>query len=178
MRTISLLTIDKSLDQVLKRGAEEFAASFGTQLGNSETLVHEIVEQTVAMMVAVPREPPWGGYLTVDADSAMVVGTCGFKSGPSADGSVEIAYFTFPEFEGQGFATAMAEKLIALALASPGARHIIAHTLPEPNASGRILTKVGMQWLGEAHDPEDGKVWRWQYRPRRMNESRVGLISG
>jgi [ribosomal protein S5]-alanine N-acetyltransferase len=165
MRNISLLAIEDKMALVLELGAEKFAASFGPQLAKSETLVREVVEQTLAMMAAVPREPCWGGYLTVDVENATVVGTCGFKSGPLGDGSVEIAYFTFPEFEGQGFATAMAEKLIALALASPAVRHIIAHTLPEPNASGRILTKVGMQWMGEVDDPEDGKLWRWQYRP-------------
>jgi RimJ/RimL family protein N-acetyltransferase len=165
MRTISLLTIDSRLAQILAGGAAEFEASFGARLGNSETLVREVVQQTVAMVAAVPREATWGGYLTVDADSATVVGTCGFKSGPSANGTVEIAYFTFPEFEGQGFATAMAEKLIALARASPAVQEIIAHTLPEPNASGRILTKVGMCWLGQVHDPKDGRVWRWQYPP-------------
>lgn len=134
MRTISLLTIDNSVAQVLEGGAEKFAASFGAQLGNSETLVREVVQQTLAMVAAVPREATWGGYLTVDADSATVVGTCGFKSGPPANDSVEVAYFTFPEFEGQGFATAMAEKLITLARASPAVQEIIAHTLPEPNA--------------------------------------------
>jgi RimJ/RimL family protein N-acetyltransferase len=163
MRNISLLPIE---DKMLELGAEKFAANFGPQLGNSEALVREVVEQTLAMIAAVPREPCWGGYLTVDVDTGTIVGTCGFKSGP-VDSTVEIAYFTFPGFEGRGFATAMADKLIALALASPSVQHIIAHTLPEPNASGHILTKVGMQWMGEVDDPEDGKLWRWQYQPAR-----------
>ena len=33
----------------------------------------------------------------------------------STDGSVEIAYFTYPDFEGQGYATLMAQRLIELA---------------------------------------------------------------
>jgi len=37
----------------------------------------------------------------------------------------------------------------------------IAHTLPEPNASTRILEKVGLRRDGEARDPEVGVVWRW-----------------
>ena len=165
MQAITLLAIDNRIAQVLKAGAAEFTTGFGAYLGNCEALVFEVVQQTLSMLAAVPREAPWGGYLTVDADSALVVGTCGFKSGPATDGSVEIAYFTFPEFEGKGFATAMAEKLILLALASPSVRHVIAHTLPEPNASTHILEKVGMRWLGETVDPEDGRVWRWQYQP-------------
>jgi RimJ/RimL family protein N-acetyltransferase len=38
---------------------------------------------------------------------------------------------------------------------------VIAHTLAEYNASTRVLQKVGMQFVGEHNDPEDGVVWRW-----------------
>ena len=85
-----------------------------------------------------------------------------FKSPPTAEGVVEIAYFTYPGFEGRGYATAMATKLIALASRSPDVRKVIAHTLPEPGASTRVLQKVGMTCVGEVSDPDDGRVWRWQ----------------
>jgi RimJ/RimL family protein N-acetyltransferase len=65
-------------------------------------------------------------------------------------------------FEGQGYGTKMAEKLIAIAAASPEVCRVIAHTLPERNASTRILEKVGMKLVGEVNDPEDGRVWRWE----------------
>lgn len=47
----------------------------------------------------------------------VAVGTCGFKSSPD-QGRVEIAYFTFPDFEGRGLATAMAGELLAIAIGS------------------------------------------------------------
>ena len=59
-------------------------------------------------------------------------------------------------------ATAMAKELIQKAQQSPESPTVIAHTLPEKNASGRVLTKAGMQFMGEVQDPEDGLVWRWQ----------------
>jgi ribosomal-protein-alanine N-acetyltransferase len=37
-----------------------------------------------------------------------------------------------------------------------------AHTLPNPNASTRVLTKCGFHRVGEVIDPEDGLVWRWE----------------
>ena len=86
-----------------------------------------------------------------------MVGTCAYKGGPNADGSVEVAYHTFPPFEGRGYATGMATKLVALA----GLRRVLAHTLPERNASCRVLEKAGFVWAGEVIDPEDGLVWRW-----------------
>jgi RimJ/RimL family protein N-acetyltransferase len=45
------------------------------------------------------------------------------------------------------------------------ARTIRAHTMPEQNASTRVLEKCGFRWLGEVVDPEDGAVWRWEYCP-------------
>jgi len=41
-------------------------------------------------------------------------------------------------------------------------RVVRAHTLPEANASTRVLTKCGFQRIGEVIDPEDGLVWRWE----------------
>ena len=55
----------------------------------------------------------------------------------------------------------MARKLIALARAVPVVRSVVAHTLPQRNASTRVLEKAGMQYVGEVEDPEDGRVWRW-----------------
>lgn len=43
-----------------------------------------------------------------------------------------------------------------------GVKRIVAHTLPQANASTRVLEKNGMQFVGAVHDPDDGQVWRWQ----------------
>jgi RimJ/RimL family protein N-acetyltransferase len=103
---------------------------------------------------------PWRGYLAVDGQRA--IGSCGFKGNP-VDGVVEIAYYTFPPYEGRGFGTLMAAALVRLALESDPSVQVIAHTLPEPNASTRILAKNGFRFAGEVIDPEDGRVWRWEY---------------
>src|SRR6059036_3520680 len=55
---------------------------------------------------------PWLGYLAVRG--GRVVGTCAFK-GPPTYGKVEIAYFTFPEFQRQGIGTSMIRQLVRLA---------------------------------------------------------------
>jgi RimJ/RimL family protein N-acetyltransferase len=39
---------------------------------------------------------------------------------------------------------------------------VIAHTLPEENASNRALRRNGFRLAGEVEDPEDGRVWRWE----------------
>ena len=107
----------------------------------------------------------WGGYLAVDGDTRQVVGSCAFKGPPTPDSTVEIAYFTYPGFEGRGYATAMARRLLELANGAPEVKRVIAHTLPEQNASTRILERIGMSFVGEVMDPDDGLVWRWELVP-------------
>jgi RimJ/RimL family protein N-acetyltransferase len=127
---------------------------------------------------------PWVGYLAIDGQRP--VGICGFKGPPSA-GRVEIAYFTFPDFEGRGFATAMARRLTEIALdAQPGIT-VAAQTLPVPNASNAILRKLGYRLVGTATDDEAGEVWEWQLpivlrtprlNLRKMNEDDGEFIIG
>src|SRR5207249_4544489 len=101
------------------------------------------------------------------ADEARrVIGACGFKGAPD-EGVVEIAYFTFPAFERCGYATAMAAALIDVAARSGEANRVRAHTLPEPNASSRLLRRLRFDFEGPVEDPEDGPVWRWE-RPAEL----------
>ncbi len=80
---------------------------------------------------------PWAGYLA--EEQGVFVGTCAFKTLPES-GEVEIAYFTFPGHEGQSVATRMAQRLVDLATKN-GVVRVKAQTLPERNASTRILEK-------------------------------------
>jgi [ribosomal protein S5]-alanine N-acetyltransferase len=162
MTDVALIEIDRTLAQAIAMGHPAFEAHYDAGLGENLDLVREIVRQTLTLLAAVPRDPPWVGYLAIDELDRLVVGTCAVKTGPSDDGCVEIAYLTFPSFQGQGFATAMAQKLITMALASPGVRSVIAHTLPQRNASTRVLEKVGMHCVGDVDNPEDGRVWQWR----------------
>lgn len=103
--------------------------------------------------------PLWIAYLAVEDE--MIVGTCAFKGQPK-NGIVEIAYGTEPGMEGRGIATRMAQELIRIARASDPAVRIIARTLPEANASTRVLTKCGFTQVRDAMDDEVGKVWEWE----------------
>jgi RimJ/RimL family protein N-acetyltransferase len=111
---------------------------------------------------------PWiHGFVVVHRANESVIGKCGFKGPPAADGSVEIAYGIAPEHQGKGYATEAAAALVRYAFDSGQVRVARAHTLPEPNASTRVLTKCGFRRVGEVMDPEDGLVWRWE----RNNET-------
>ena len=106
---------------------------------------------------------PWQhGFFMVDRERGCVVGAAGFKGPPDAEGMVEIAYGVAPEYQGRGYATEAAQALVDFALADDAVKIVRAHTLPEANASTRVLTKNGFRHLGEVTDPEDGRVWRWE----------------
>ena len=89
------------------------------------------------------------------------MGFGGFKGGPNDNGEVEIGYLTFPQFEAQGVATAIAAAMIAIAKREKIAA-VSAHTLAEENASTTVLRRNGFVRDGESHDPDEGVVWRWR----------------
>ena len=102
------------------------------------------------------------GFRMVHRAGGNVVGKCGFKGPPGADGVVEIAYGVDPEHQGKGYATEAAAALTSYAFENGLVRVVRAHTAPEPNASTRVLAKCGFHRVGEVIDPEDGLVWRWE----------------
>ena len=117
----------------------------------------------LALLAAAKTSDPWiHGFSMIQRCDGACIGSCGFKGPPNADGVVEIAYGVRPEHEGKGFATEAASALVRFALDSEKVRIVRAHTLPQVNASGRVLTKCGFRHTGEVTDPDDGPVWRWE----------------
>lgn len=117
----------------------------------------------LALLEASGPKDPWvHGFVLRRGGRGVAVGQCGFKGPPSGEGVVEIAYAVDPEHQGRGYATGAAAALVRHALADPRVRVVRAHTLPQANASTRVLTKCGFQRVGEVMDPEDGPVWRWE----------------
>ena len=116
----------------------------------------------LALLAACTSADPWiHGFALIDRKNGTGIGSGGFK-GPPADGVVEIAYGINPGQQGQGYATEAAAALVRFALGSGQVRTVRAHTLPEPNASTRVLAKCGFRHIGCVIDPDDGPVWRWE----------------
>ncbi|MDW8848969.1 GNAT family N-acetyltransferase [Flavobacterium sp. MMLR14_040] len=107
---------------------------------------------------------PWIGYFVVRKN--QIVGSCGFKGSPN-DGRVEIAYWTFQDFEGHGIATFSCKELISIALRFDSTVEITATTAPEHNASTKILENCGFGYYGIVQDDEIGEAWLWLLRSNR-----------
>lgn len=115
--------------------------------------------------------PPWVSYIAFN--SSYAVGGGAFV-GPPVDDRVEIAYFTLPEHEGQGFATLTAHGLVAIARENRPGVEIFAKSAPGTNASTAILTKLGFRMIGTTIDDDIGEAWAWLLERRPPEPPRSG----
>ncbi len=145
---MKLLPIDK--DETLKK---EF-------LANPECI--EILSVFRNLYIRVGFEKPWIGYFTT-LENNEIIGVAGFKGKPK-NGKVEISYGTFKNYQQQGIGTELCHQLVLLSLQKDKKVKITARTLPENNASTRILKKNGFKFSGPVWDEDDGNVWEWEYK--------------
>lgn len=101
---------------------------------------------------------PWVAYLILKQN--QVVGTCSFIGKP-INGQVEIAYWTFKDFEGQGVASFGCKELLKIAKNADPAIIITAKTAPENNPSTKILENNGFVFKEIVQDHEIGDAWLW-----------------
>ena len=101
---------------------------------------------------------PWVAYLVVRQN--QVVGSCSFTGQPNDD-KVEIAYWTFKEFEGLGIASFACKELIKISQSTDTKVTITAKTAPENNASTKILENNGFIFTEIVQDEGIGDAWLW-----------------
>ena len=168
IETKNLKLIPYSPENILAliESVELYAQSFGWPPANGLRdfyLSKDVSPQWLDQLRSATVGDPWThGFGVVHVASGKVIGAAGFKGPPGADGAAEIAYGIVPEYQGRGYATEAAVALVGFAQKSGRVRIARAHTLPQKNASTRVLTKCGFEFVGEVVDPEDGPVWRWE----------------
>lgn len=138
---------------------DEFEARFGMAVAPGFLDYPEVLEPT-RQALAAEMPPEWWSHLIIDTMTHTVVGFGGYK-GPPEHGEVEIGYSIAPDFQRRGHATAAARLLVEHARVA-GCGLVSAHTLPEPNASTRVLQRCGFARGADFEDPELGPVWRWE----------------
>ncbi|HZE71956.1 MAG TPA: GNAT family N-acetyltransferase [Pyrinomonadaceae bacterium] len=121
----------------------------------------EAMRPSYEFLKANPSALGWWTYLFVFKPEFKLIGLGGFKGRPTNEGVAEIGYALAPGYRGKGLATEAAAGLIDYAFVDPLVVEMRAHTLPERNASTRVLERVGMKYVGSLQDPTDGEVWRW-----------------
>lgn len=143
-------------------------AALADQLGVTaapDWLGFEAAREALAQMAQTlpPDYEPstWCTCWFVHRADAALIGLGGFKGAP-AEGAVEIGYALAPGYRGQGLATEAARTMVERAFSEPVVDRVLAHTLPEENASSEVLTRLGFVQTETVEDPEDGTIWRWE----------------
>jgi RimJ/RimL family protein N-acetyltransferase len=140
-------------------GDEALGVALGHDVAAGWATFTEALGPTRDALGARPEGAAWGPRFFVTGDPAELVGWGGFK-GPPKEGVVELGYEIAESRRGRGLATAAARAMVVEAFSDEAVTAVIAHTLPERNASNRVLEKVGFTFDGQVH--EDGEVvWRF-----------------
>ncbi len=98
--------------------------------------------------------------MVVPQNERQLAGTVGFKGKP-VDGSCEIGYSVLKGFEGFGYATEAARRLIEWAFEHPEIQVVAAETLPDLAGSIRVMEKCGMRSVGEGTPEGDVRTLRY-----------------
>jgi [ribosomal protein S5]-alanine N-acetyltransferase len=114
----------------------------------------------------------WWTWWIVLRETGEAVGSAGVASGE--EGTVQLGYSLYREFEGRGFASEAVQALVKWTFGQPGIRKIIATIPPWHPRSMRVAEKAGMKQIGVATDPEVGEVLVYSIeRPSQPNAEPV-----
>jgi ribosomal-protein-alanine N-acetyltransferase len=156
---IRLVRANLDLLDAALAGDDALARALGHDVVAGWATFREALQPTRDALAADPGGAAWATRFFVAADPPELVGWGGFK-GPPRDGVVELGYEIAEARQRRGLATAATRAMVAEAFADERVTTVIAHTLPERNASNRVLEKVGFQYHGEAEE-EGEVVWRY-----------------
>lgn len=156
---IRLIRPDPALLDAAQAGDAELARALGLAVVPGWATFTEALRPKRDALAADTDAAAWGPRFFVAGEPPELVGWGGFK-GPPRDGVVELGYEIAESRQGRGLATAATRAMVSEAFADQRITAVIAHTLPERNASNRVLEKAGFRFDGEG--PEGGRVvWRF-----------------
>jgi len=154
-----LIAADLALVDAALAGNDELSDALGVPVVEGWATFAGALEATRGRLESDPGATAWGTRLIVAGEPPELVGWGGFK-GPPADGTVELGYEIAESRWGRGLATAAVGLMLDEALAVGDVTRVVAHTLPERNASNRVLEKTGFEFDGETSEGDE-PVWRF-----------------
>lgn len=108
----------------------------------------EILPFKIQRYKKYPEENEWEG-LIVHQEDQIIMGDMGFRRSTDNPEELELGYSIVPAYQGQGYATEMAQAIITWGLTQAGIKRIIASCDTNNQASIRVLEKAGLKKLGE-----------------------------
>ena len=156
---IRLVRAELHLMEAALAGDDALAKALGYDVVDGWATFTEALQPTRDALAANPCGSVWAARFFVARDPPELVGWGGFK-GPPKDGVAEVGFEIAEARRGRGLATAATRAMLAEAFADERVTAVIAHTLPECNASNRVLEKAGFRFGGEAQEDNE-VVWRF-----------------
>lgn len=160
---LELVPATVELVQAELRDSEDFGRLLDAHVPESwppELYDRAAAEYTIARLNDGAEQRGWWlHYIVMKAtspDPRLVIGTCGFKGPPAADGTVEIGYGILPEFRRRGYAAEAVKGLLLHAFRYRQVTRVSAETLPNLVPSIAVLRKSGFRCVGEGS--EDGII--------------------
>jgi RimJ/RimL family protein N-acetyltransferase len=160
--------------RALLRGTQEFENIAGLNVadGIRDQLLSASSEFKTSVENGKEADPWRFGFAVIHKIDNVLMGMGGFPGAPNSDGVAEIAYGIALIYQGNGYATEVANALIDFASRDSRVQKVRAHTLAETNASTRVLEKCGFKKVGDTIDPENNlPVWRWERVARSTSTS-------
>lgn len=116
-----------------------------------------------SLLAAHPDEPGYGfWYILTDG---RLVGMCGYKGPPDPMGTVEIGYSVVEAEQRKGYGSAAIACLVARAFRDGRVWSLAGETLPQLEASQKVMIRNGFKLVGSRPDAEVGEILRF-VRPR------------
>ena len=163
---VRLVPASVRLLHALNDDRARFAELIGSPVPEGWPEFPEAIGFTLAHLQDAPEaDRSWSLRFFVDEATQRLVGSGGYAA-PPAERTVEIGYEVAPEFRGRGLGVAAARALVEHAVASGEVDHVVAHTLPGPNASTGVLASLGFTHVDDEEDPGVGTVWTWRWTRR------------
>lgn len=159
MPAIRLVTGDLAVLDAALEDAKALARVLGCDVADGWNGHPDALRRTRDLVAADPSSAAWGTRLFVLSHPRTLVGWGGFKGAPR-NATVELGYEIAPAWRGRGLAGAAVREMLDEAWADPGVRSVVAHTLPAPGPSVRVLERAGFVLEGPVADEQVGTAWR------------------
>jgi RimJ/RimL family protein N-acetyltransferase len=161
---LTLIACKQEHFDAFERNENELAEMLDVELADGWLVFPEVISYSREFLKNNPDAANWWMYFFIHSADRKLIGNGGFKGKPDDAGTVEIGYAVAPAYRGKGLATEAAQGLIDFAFSNAQIQTIQAHTLAEENESVKVLRKVGMEFVKEFNDPEDGDIRQWQLK--------------
>lgn len=154
-------------ERLFLRPTDTIDAEFILELMNTPKWLAYIGERNVntvndAKMYILSRMQPqffhlnFGNYTVIRKSDNIKIGTCGLYDREGLDG-IDIGFAFLPEYEQKGYAFEAANRLKEAAALDFGIKKLYAITVKENLASQKLLTKLGMEFIGTTRIPNDNE---------------------